>query len=344
MTPNNPIERLREALAPLARNGGYYKPEVPHFEMVEVPLEYLRRAHSAYVEMFGEPPAFDDERALTIPTEGDEAGEAKCASCGFPWGMDPVRHAEFCDDRRLSPRPPVDVEGLVERLERAGASQRHAANILLAPSVLNEIIAALRQPALPEGEEAQPIAWRWRYMYPDRGDRDWRVRQTPIEPCEPSAALVGIEVQPLYAHPPALSQPPGMRTALSNEWSSIDDELRDGTEILLYSETTDQLAVARWADRTDGGGAWLEARGLECASCGHKNAIIFEGATHWRDVSRPGEGRSEGMRKALEELGFLEFDLLGIDGRKVSRNVATSLLARVVTIRAALAANPEKGA
>lgn len=23
-----------------------------------------------------------------------------CASCGFPWGVDPVRHAEFCDNRR----------------------------------------------------------------------------------------------------------------------------------------------------------------------------------------------------------------------------------------------------
>lgn len=64
------IEALRSALSPLARNGLFYKPEIPHFTMIEVPLEYLRRAADAYQAVFGcEPPSVADERDTPPPTD-----------------------------------------------------------------------------------------------------------------------------------------------------------------------------------------------------------------------------------------------------------------------------------
>jgi hypothetical protein len=126
--------------------------------------------------------------------------------------------------------PAVDVEGLVERAtellaqgfeaqgnKAAAFTLRNGGPVGTAfeaahGAVLHALSALHQQPARTEGEE--PIAWRWRHMYPDQENRGWRIRQTPIYPCAPSVTDVGIEVQPLYAHPAALSQPQGMQKAL----------------------------------------------------------------------------------------------------------------------------------
>lgn len=44
---------------------------------------------------------------------------------------------------------------------------------------------------------AEPVAWRYRYVYPD-GPRHWIVTQTPIGAQEPTDTEAGVEVQPLY--------------------------------------------------------------------------------------------------------------------------------------------------
>lgn len=41
------IDRLRRALLPFAINCDFYKPEVPHFEQVQIPMQFLRAARLA---------------------------------------------------------------------------------------------------------------------------------------------------------------------------------------------------------------------------------------------------------------------------------------------------------
>lgn len=53
------VEALRKALEPLAANGNFYKPEVPHYEFVEVPLDLLRAAAWAYEAQFGTAPKLE---------------------------------------------------------------------------------------------------------------------------------------------------------------------------------------------------------------------------------------------------------------------------------------------
>lgn len=43
----------------------------------------------------------------------------------------------------------------------------------------------------------QPVAWRWRYVYPGLPVH-WTVRQTPIEPRPATEGLVAIEAEPLF--------------------------------------------------------------------------------------------------------------------------------------------------
>lgn len=51
------IERLRKALLPFAKNADFYKPDVPFFEFVKIPLDYLRAARAV---MPGELPPIED--------------------------------------------------------------------------------------------------------------------------------------------------------------------------------------------------------------------------------------------------------------------------------------------
>jgi hypothetical protein len=49
----------------------------------------------------------------------------------------------------------------------------------------------------PEASEIMPVAWRWRFVYPNRVGR-WTLRSTPIEPYGATTGLASVEVEPLY--------------------------------------------------------------------------------------------------------------------------------------------------
>jgi hypothetical protein len=50
-----------------------------------------------------------------------------CASCGFPWGAEPVRHSEFCDNRTLAhPAAPQGEEGQLAKHVKALADSLEA--------------------------------------------------------------------------------------------------------------------------------------------------------------------------------------------------------------------------
>lgn len=177
------IERLREALAPFAVAGANVSPncrdDMRPGTWAHPTAGQLRKAHAAYT-------------AIT-PSEGDGAGEEALAEVVHrgrfpadrpptPWADEDASSKEYCHRiarlvlATLSPRPPVDVEGLVEAIARARHPRVWAAYdaACASPSVthpatfwrdqtLDEarsilsipaLAEALRQPALPEkGEE-----------------------------------------------------------------------------------------------------------------------------------------------------------------------------------------------
>jgi hypothetical protein len=119
-------------------------------------------------------------------------------------GVDAVLAVTF------SPRPPVDGEGLVEQFESAvrinvsfepGVGRGRDLSDRRVADLRARLLAALRQPTLPEGEAKRlidrlraPLFW-WCGSSPD----DERVDTAPVEAADLLAAL---------------SQPPGMRKAL----------------------------------------------------------------------------------------------------------------------------------
>lgn len=69
-----------------------------------------------------------------------------CASCGFPWGADPVRHSEFCDNRTLAHPAAPQGDGAVQ-------SQ---ANVFAAAMI---VASADSEGELLIGEDGDPIYW-----------------------------------------------------------------------------------------------------------------------------------------------------------------------------------------
>lgn len=51
----------------------------------------------------------------------------------------------------------------------------------------------------PVDGDVRPVAWRYRYIYPDRIGH-WTVRQSPIKPYDATPYLAACEVEPLYLH------------------------------------------------------------------------------------------------------------------------------------------------
>ncbi|WP_426261547.1 hypothetical protein [Sphingomonas sp. DC1100-1] len=45
-----------------------------------------------------------------------------CATCGFPWGMDAIRHSDTCDDRRLATADEAVAEMMAQTDEQILAS------------------------------------------------------------------------------------------------------------------------------------------------------------------------------------------------------------------------------
>ncbi len=45
-----------------------------------------------------------------------------CATCGFPWGVNPARHSDICDDRRLADADAVVAEIMAQTDEQILAS------------------------------------------------------------------------------------------------------------------------------------------------------------------------------------------------------------------------------
>jgi hypothetical protein len=85
------------------------------------------------------------------------------------------------------------------------------------------IETAARGLAMAKGEPApaapatEPVAWRWRYL-----GSGWTVRQSPISAQEPRQGFVGIEVEPLYAHPADAdlrAEVARLRAALTDMWA-----------------------------------------------------------------------------------------------------------------------------
>jgi hypothetical protein len=61
-----------------------------------VELDAAGKAHGAALAALASNP---------IASDSIEPVPVVCASCGFPWGMDPVRHAEMCDNRQALATP-----------------------------------------------------------------------------------------------------------------------------------------------------------------------------------------------------------------------------------------------
>jgi hypothetical protein len=169
MTPNNPIERLREAWKGETSLDISEESNPGTDEFAKGFNEGLSKARDMiYARLPKLLSAFP-----TTPTEGDGAGEDE------DWLLDqlerwPVRvdqerttNIEFLMKaaaeriRTLSPRPPVDVERLVERLIKAACDYEWSKHFggnwseveRNLEDVKADVLAALRHPALPEGEE-----------------------------------------------------------------------------------------------------------------------------------------------------------------------------------------------
>jgi len=84
-------------------------------ECPEAMPEYRQRAHAILYALrysgwtlTSNPIASDSIDYCGYVYEPDDSIEpvpVVCASCGFPWGMDPVRHAEICDNRQALATP-----------------------------------------------------------------------------------------------------------------------------------------------------------------------------------------------------------------------------------------------
>lgn len=83
-------EELRKVLEPLAGNANYYKPEVPYYEFVRVPLQYLRAAAEFYRTLFGKDAVWPLQEKVcpTCPECGGggivhpDGGWFNCPDCG----------------------------------------------------------------------------------------------------------------------------------------------------------------------------------------------------------------------------------------------------------------------
>jgi hypothetical protein len=92
--------------------------------------------------------------------------------------------------------------------------------------------------SIRENEMLEPVAWRWRYVYPDRVGH-WTVRQTPVKPFPARPGFAACEVEPLYTADKLES--------LSEricEWKPIEVAPKDGRSI---------LAIWRWGDNPENG-------------------------------------------------------------------------------------------
>jgi hypothetical protein len=293
------IERLREALDDLQQAEANYR--LTHDSQGERHTatgrawDLMRRAG-------------DKARATlsifpTTPSEGDGAGEEEC-SCDLP---DPDRATTRCIKcgQTLSPRPPVDVEGLVEHLTNATlAAAEDELTFRAAEKVARAVLAemrALRQPPLPDyGDEItseQHGAIRAlaavEPALPEKGEDYWL---RAIERLEAQVALEREIYRKAVFGDTALSpKPEGMGKAL--------EELR---------ELSEQATAGEWLQGTGSGGG--------------ATTYVYE---------------NDGAGQQCRAIAAFTHDFVERLFREREANAALAAAA-VNFVRTALAANPEK--
>jgi hypothetical protein len=91
-------------------------PAVPVDDMAQRLQDHMEQHHGICLKA-----SEWDAAVLAALSQQQPAREKVCASCGFPWGLNPVRHAEFCHDRRLAALARAGQDyGLIERAFRKG--------------------------------------------------------------------------------------------------------------------------------------------------------------------------------------------------------------------------------
>lgn len=140
---------------------------------------------------------------------------------------------------RLSTERQLELFGsdLIDLLRREGRySGIWFADSLLRAADHLERLALSPPPVVEEAGESQPVAWRWRYMYPEGNPAgNWIARQRPIAAAPPSEGFVGVEVEPLYAAPPVAPTPPAGGEAA--KYPSPTDDVRANERLALEYAT-----------------------------------------------------------------------------------------------------------
>ena len=116
--------------------------------------------------------------------------------------------------------------------------------------------------AKPEAE-AEPVAWRVRWIDPEEGPGDW----VPTRDPDFYRSRPTYEVRPLYAHPPR------------DEWRPASEPPEDLRRRVIAWRSPPQRQSGTWVEALYDDGAWVTRDG------------IAHDITHWRDVTPPTEGK-----------------------------------------------------
>lgn len=123
-----------------------------------------------------------------------------------------------------------------------------------AEAAWNERVNTRAPGSAMDEELPQPVAWRYRYLHPNRENR-WIVRQSPIAPSDCSPGFVGIEVEPLFAlaHPASAAE--GSQGWV--EWRGGKCPVEDDALVQVrYREDDESGLISRPAGRH----SWLHSR------------------------------------------------------------------------------------
>jgi len=147
------------------------------------------------------------------------------------------------------------------RLHLTIKERMHPDGLHLYDSAAEALRAALAQ---PEAEaEAEPVAWRVRWIDPEEGPGDW----VPTRDPDFYRSRPTYEVRPLYAHPPR------------DEWRPASEPPEDLRRRVIAWRSPPQRQSGTWVEALYDDGAWVTRDG------------IAHDITHWRDVTPPTEGK-----------------------------------------------------